>query len=135
MGDSASSDGSIGGDLPVQVLLAEDEFLIRYELAEAIRELGWHVYEVASADEGLAIVRQGIRIDLLASDVNMPGYADGVDLAVEVRRVLPQARIILMSGMVRASNLPATFDLFSPKPVLDIKKLVADLMHKVARTP
>ena len=134
MRDIRSGDGSADDNIPVQVLLAEDEFLIRYDLAESIRELGWHVYEVASADEGLSIIRQGIHIDLLVSDVNMPGDADGVDLAVEVRRALPQARIMLMSGMMRASTLPPTLDLFSPKPVVRIKELLSDLMSKVAPT-
>lgn len=117
------------------VLLAEDEFLIRYDLAEVVRELGWHVYEVATADEGIAIVESGVTLDLVVSDINMPGENDGVALAHMVRRHLPHARVVLMSGMVKAKSLPdGLCDLFLSKPVLDMKSVLSQLMGHVVGT-
>lgn len=123
------------GNTVIQVLLAEDEFLIRFDIAEAIRELGWHVYEVATADEGIEMIERGTRIDLLVSDINMPGARDGTDLASVVRRLCPEARVALTSGMVRGSSLPeGLFDLFMPKPVPDVAVQLSRLMSQFART-
>lgn len=128
---NASHDGN---NAAVHVLLAEDEFLIRYDIAEIIRDLGWHVYEASSADEGIAMIERGTHIDLLISDINMPGETDGSDLASAVRSTLPDARIVLMSGMVRARALPEkACDLFIPKPVVDLQNSLLTLMANRVR--
>ena len=113
----------------LKVLLAEDEFLIRYDLAEVIRELGWDVIEVSSADDGIAVIRDGMQIDLLITDINMPGENDGVDLARAMRQFRPSARIVMMSGLLKASALPQDlFEVFVPKPVMDWETILVNLM-------
>lgn len=127
--DNLLGKSSDAGDRAVRVLLAEDEFLIRLDVAETLRDLGWHVFEVSTADEGIAIIDGGTQIDLLLSDINMPGERDGSDLARAVRSKLPGAKIVLMSGLVRARALPdQLFDLFMPKPVLDLQTALLTLM-------
>jgi CheY-like chemotaxis protein len=119
--------------IPTKVLLAEDEFLIRYDLAEVIRELGWDVVEVGSADDGIALLRDGMQIDLLITDINMPGENDGVDLARMMRQLRPSTPIVMTSGLLRASALPeGLFDVFVPKPAFDWKPILVNLMgHRV----
>jgi CheY-like chemotaxis protein len=63
------------------VLLVEDEVLIRLGVAEHLREAGFNVVEAATATEAREIMLAGVAIDLVFSDINMPGELDGVGLA------------------------------------------------------
>lgn len=83
---------------PVQVLIVEDEVLIRTALAEELRDAGFSVIEAASAEEALAFLTAGGRVDVIFSDVRLPGGQDGLALAREVARLAPQLGIILTSG-------------------------------------
>jgi CheY-like chemotaxis protein len=80
------------------VLIVEDEFFVRFTTAEFLREEGYEVLEAETADEALDIFRSGAQIDLLFTDVRMPGSMDGVALATLVRREWPCVHIILTSG-------------------------------------
>ncbi len=64
----------------VTVLVAEDEILIRMDVAEALREAGFRVLETSSADEAIQLLEQGHAVDVIFSDINMPGKIDGLDL-------------------------------------------------------
>lgn len=89
---------SISADRPVTVLLAEDEFLVRALIADEMRQLGWQVIEVGTADEAVEIVRSPIELDLVLTDVHMPGSLDGLDLADRVREQRPGIKVAVMSG-------------------------------------
>ncbi|MER8567043.1 response regulator [Mesorhizobium sp. M0924] len=80
------------------VLLAEDEILIRMDVADELRQAGWTVYEVGTADEAIELLLTSLRIDLVLTDVSMPGQANGLDLAAHVRRERPGVRVVVMSG-------------------------------------
>jgi CheY-like chemotaxis protein len=84
--------------LPTTVLIAEDEFLVRLTIAEFLRDAGYNVIEASNADEALEIFKSGSAIDLLFSDVRMPGSMDGCELARRVRAAWPETQIILTSG-------------------------------------
>ena len=101
------------------VLLAEDEFLIRLDVAEELRRVGWKVIEVSSADEAIDLLRSSVIVDLVLTDVNMPGQSNGLDLAEFVAREKPNVRVAIMSGHFRgdaASNVQC--DLVIAKPFL-----------------
>lgn len=109
------------GDLsqPPTVLLVEDEFLPRMEMADTLRSAGWRVIEAGTAQSGIDILRSGMAFDVLLTDVQMPGSISGLDLASMVRRERPGVRIVVMSG----TYLPLTgdpgrgpFDAFIAKP-------------------
>jgi CheY-like chemotaxis protein len=85
-------------ELPPTVLIVEDEFFVRFTTAEFLREDGCEVLEAENADEALEILKSGARVDLLFTDVRMPGSMDGVALATLVRREWPRIPIILTSG-------------------------------------
>jgi CheY-like chemotaxis protein len=61
------------------VLLVEDEVLVRMMLADQLREAGCTVVEAPDADQALLILRQNlVRIDIVISDIRMPGSMDGL---------------------------------------------------------
>ena len=60
------------------VLLVEDEALIAEIIGEALSESGHAVHAVANAQEAIAHLSNGARVDLLFTDINLPGELDGV---------------------------------------------------------
>ena len=104
--------------MPPTVLIAEDEFIVRLTIAEYLREEGYEVIEAANADEALDVFRSGIAIDLLFTDVRMPGSMDGCELARRVRAEWPSTPVILTSGYSQSllSARSASEDFVVPKP-------------------
>jgi two-component system, response regulator PdtaR len=100
------------------LLIAEDEFIIRLTIAEFLRDEGYEVIEAANADEALDVLRSGIPIDLLFTDVRMPGSMDGCELAQRVRSEWPSTPVILTSGYSQSllSARSASEDFVVPKP-------------------
>lgn len=124
----------------ITVLLAEDDVLIRLDVAEELRRVGWKVIEVASADDAIDILKSPVIVDIVVTDVKMPGNADGLDLARFVGRERPNVKVVIMSGhFVPAANpeeAPA-FDLFITKPFLHtqlIEQLVPLLQNARGRS-
>jgi CheY-like chemotaxis protein len=76
----------------------EDEVLIRFDTADQLRALGMAVTEAADAEEALRILESGVRVDLVFTDVRMPGTMDGLGLARAVRARYPGLKVILCSG-------------------------------------
>jgi CheY-like chemotaxis protein len=100
------------------LLIAEDEFIIRLVIAEFLREEGYEVLEAANADEALDIFRSGVPIDLLFTDVRMPGSMDGCELARRVRAEWPSTPVILTSAYSQSllSARSVSEDFVVPKP-------------------
>lgn len=80
------------------ILVVEDELLIRFMLSEELREAGYDAIEACSADEALAILNSSVRVDLIISDVRMPGSLDGLGLLAVVRATFPGLPVIMMSA-------------------------------------
>jgi CheY-like chemotaxis protein len=81
------------------VLLVEDEVLLRMMFADQMREEGCTVVEASNADEALLLLRQNlIRLDVVVSDISMPGSMDGLGLARMIRSECPDLKIILVSA-------------------------------------
>jgi DNA-binding NtrC family response regulator len=81
-----------------QVLLVEDEAIVRALLAEELRSTGFKVVEAANADEAWAFLQAGGKADLVFSDVTMPGSMNGVELIRKVKRFYPSMEAIITSG-------------------------------------
>jgi len=82
----------------VSVLLVEDEVLISMLVAETLSEHGFTVHEVATADEALRYIESGAAVDVLFTDVNLPGTIDGCQLAERVRARRPELPVVYASG-------------------------------------
>lgn len=80
------------------IMIVEDEALIRMDLAYGLAELGHDVVEAAHAADALELLDAGPAIDVIVTDIDMPGDMNGLALAREVRRRLEDCRIIIMSG-------------------------------------
>jgi signal transduction histidine kinase/CheY-like chemotaxis protein len=80
------------------VLVVEDEPDVRDIAVEGLRALGYTTLSAGNADMALDILRRESRVDLLFSDVVMPGTRNGVQLCDEARRLRPGLRVLLTSG-------------------------------------
>jgi CheY-like chemotaxis protein len=101
----------------ITVLVVEDEFLIRVDIADRLREAGFLVLEAGSADAAIRILETRSDIHLVFTDVDMPGSMDGLRLAAHVRDRWPPIKLIVTSGHValKEGELP-TGGRFLPKP-------------------
>jgi CheY-like chemotaxis protein len=87
------------------ILIVEDEILIRFDVADYLRSCGYQVIEAANASEALAFLQSGNRVDLVFSDVQLPGSMDGFALARWVRAHQPEIKVILTSGVARSTEI------------------------------
>ena len=83
------------------ILVVDDETPLRQLIGRFLSDSGWVVLDAANADEALRLVERYSNqeaIDLLVTDVVMPGGTDGFVLAAEVARMRPGIRVLYMSG-------------------------------------
>ncbi|QDO95969.1 response regulator [Ferrovibrio terrae] len=104
------------GDERTVVLVVEDEVLIRMVVAEYLRDCGYVVVEAGSAHEALALFKADVEVDVVFSDIQMPGPMDGFGLAQWVRQNKPGVEVILTSGAASAADRAA--DLCEEGPLL-----------------
>ena len=89
---------------PPTILVVEDDVLVRNLAAAYLRDGGFAVIEANSADEAIRVLQADVKVDIVFSDVNMPGSMDGVGLAQWVRRERPWLKVILTSGAARTAK-------------------------------
>jgi signal transduction histidine kinase/CheY-like chemotaxis protein len=87
------------------VLVVEDDPDVREVTVAAVADLGYGVREAANAQEALALLNTDTPVDLLFSDIVMPGDLSGIELAVQARRLRPTLKVLLTSG--KAGAIPA----------------------------
>jgi CheY-like chemotaxis protein len=101
------------------VLIVEDDFLIRMTLAEALADDGFVVAEAASGDEALAMLQDDDSIELLMTDIQLPGKLDGFALVRAARTRRPDLPVVFMTGRPDANASQGNpRDLFIAKPYL-----------------
>lgn len=100
------------------VLLVEDEALISMLVADELRDRGFAVHEVASGEEALRHLQSGAPVDVIFTDVNLPGSIDGGELAKRAREMRPELPIVYASGRYAEFGLKGMVarSLFVPKP-------------------
>jgi CheY-like chemotaxis protein len=112
------------------ILVVEDEALIRLVAVQVLEEEGNTVYEAASVLEAVGLLASHPEIDVVFTDVNMPGLT-GLDLARLVARNYPRTGILVTSGRysIPTRELPvgARF-LPKPYPIERLARTVAELM-------
>jgi CheY-like chemotaxis protein len=88
------------------ILIVDDEALIRLVLSDYLKECGFKIVEAGSAAEAVEIIKQGsAKIDLVFSDVRMPGQMDGIGLAKWVRENRSDLPVFLASGDIGKTNI------------------------------
>ena len=118
------------------ILVVDDETLIRMAVSDFLQECGFKVLEANTADEAVQMIRSyAVVIDLVFSDVIMPGEMDGFGLATWVRRTYPTIPVILCSGDAKkasaATEMCADAPFFS-KPY-DLEAVVAAIRSAITK--
>jgi CheY-like chemotaxis protein len=98
------------------ILVAEDEVLIRFMTAEDLRRAGYTVLEAGNAADALTLLRSNTPVDLLLTDIRMPGSMDGAELASVARELWPAMKIIVLSAYPPQPPTPEIVDGFIAKP-------------------
>ena len=80
------------------ILVVDDEEALRELVEESLQELGYRVLTAGSGKQALKILSQNSEIDLLMSDVIMPGGLNGYELAEQATISHPQIKVVLASG-------------------------------------
>jgi signal transduction histidine kinase/CheY-like chemotaxis protein len=102
-----SSMARVDEDKKGSILLVEDDDEVAALVSEMLDELGYDVIRTASAAAALGALANGRAIDVLFSDIMMPGGMNGVELAREAHARLPDLPILLTSGYAEAAALAA----------------------------
>src|SRR6266566_8862211 len=115
---------SIRAGSSTNVLVVEDEMVLRLRAVDIVEDAGFTAVEAVSADEALAILESRSDISLLFSDIQMPGSMDGLKLAHAVHDRWPSIKIILVSGQVTPTDAEKPADSrFFGKP-LGVEKMI-----------
>ncbi len=85
------------------ILIVEDEVLIRFAIADYLRECGFKVLEAGNFAEAVEIIEANVEIGLVFSDVQIPGEMDGFALAQWIRCNRPSLPVTLTSGDAKKS--------------------------------
>ncbi len=101
------------------ILVVEDEVLIRIMISEYLREFGYNVVEAQNAAEAREILWSDEDVEVVFSDIRMPGDMNGLGLAQWIERNKPGVGVVLTSAYVPPAELAAHIDTapeIVPKP-------------------
>jgi CheY-like chemotaxis protein len=93
---ASSGDTLTGGN--ETILVVEDDVNVQATVVSVLTELGYQVIHANDGESALNIVKSGVAIDLLFSDVVMPGRLRGPDLAKEAKAIIPDLAVLFTSG-------------------------------------
>ncbi len=100
---------------PVIILVVEDEALVSMNVCEFLVEQEFTVFAAQDAGEALGLLEQlDGKVDLMFTDVNMPGDLNGFDLVRQVSIRWPAMRIVITSGGCHPGDLPADLRRYGP---------------------
>ena len=83
------------------ILVVEDDEAVRVTVVETLLELGYRVLRAADGQSALTIIKSGVPIDLLFTDVIMPGPVPSTEMVDRARVLLPQLQVLFTSGYTR----------------------------------
>jgi DNA-binding NtrC family response regulator len=123
---------------PIHVLIVEDEFLICEWVAQSLSEQGFAVQTASNAADAIHHLESD-QVDVLFTDINLPGTMDGTALARRAREMMPHLPVIYASARVTLgpeARVPGA--IFVPKPYepsLVGRLVTAALHHAVSAVP
>ncbi|HMI19812.1 MAG TPA: ATP-binding protein [Sphingomonas sp.] len=112
------------------VLVVEDDPVVRLLIVEVLGELGYRHHEAGDGDEALVILRSPQRIDLMLSDVGLPG-ASGRQLAETAREIRPKLKVLFVTGY--AENATSLGEFLAPGMDLLAKPFSLDALGTKVR--
>lgn len=111
------------------ILVVDDELQLRQLAERMLRRLGYDVLTAADGKQALRALEANPQVDLLFSDVVMPGGVDGYELATRAQAMKPSLQILLTSGFTNADpdELPGE----DAPPLIDKPYRLADLAERI----
>ncbi|MBL6455053.1 PAS domain S-box protein [Belnapia sp. T6] len=123
--------GAPSAALGETVLVVEDEPVVRAVMVEVLRDLGYQALEAGDGREALALLAEGRRLDLLVTDVGLPGGMNGRQLAEQAREARPGLKVLFVTGYADAAGL--TGEVLAPGTALVTKPFEAGLLARRIR--
>src|SRR5215213_5493826 len=118
------------------VLVIDDEPAIRTLVVEALQEYGYRVIQADSGPSGLRILQSAARIDLLVTDVGLPGDMNGRQVADTARQEHPELKVLFITGFAESAvvsngNLPAGMAVITkPFALTALSQKIRDLIER-----
>ncbi|MEZ5889196.1 MAG: response regulator [Xanthobacteraceae bacterium] len=100
----------------VTVLIVEDEPLVLDMISQELTDQGFAVLEADTAEAALSIIESGQTVDVLFTDIRLPGEMDGWRLAATVRESKPKLPVIYATGYTVERNAQVPGSVFLKKP-------------------
>src|SRR5262245_52079235 len=124
-----------------KVLVVEDNAQLRRAVVDQLVSLGYHVIETDSGDAAIGVLRDDSGIDLLFTDIIMPGDLNGLDLAETATIERPGLKVLLTSGFPgtrgeqRIAGAPAHRMLHKPYRYKDLARAIREALDGDAPAP
>lgn len=116
-------------ELAQTILVVEDELLIQMCVADYLRDCGYRVLEASTVDEAIAVVNAETSIDIVFTDVHMPGTRNGFDLTRWLNANRPHIKVLVTSGGISATEVAV--DLCHAGPLIDKPYHLHDLTARI----
>ena len=113
------------------VLVVEDDAQVRSTSVELLQELGYRVLQASNGDAAMVILKSGVKIDLVFTDVVMPGIERSADLAAWARSRTPAIPVLFTSGHTR--DILSRNNILAPGVTLLHKPYRPDTLAKMLR--
>ena len=107
------------------VLVVEDDFFVRCDVAGCLREAGYTVVETESGEAAIALCKSEMTIDMVFTDINLGGTATGWDVAKRFRSEQPDMPVVYMSAQAIDRDRCVPGSVFVAKPYQHIDILSA----------
>jgi CheY-like chemotaxis protein len=116
---------------PLNILVVEDEMLVRMSTVDMLEQLGHKVTETEDGQSALAALEADGKIDLLITDLGLVGMS-GEDLVMQVKQLRPDIRIVVASGYELPEGMAnhGTVHLGKPFQLGDLRAAVANAVAK-----
>jgi CheY-like chemotaxis protein len=121
------------GPIVARALIVDDEQVVREAIAAGLTDRGCDVFAAANAADALTLLGDGSGVDVLVTDIRMPGEMDGIALARTVVARYPVTAILIMSSARPEPSVISPFDGFIAKPFelrILIERVIAALALK-----
>jgi CheY-like chemotaxis protein len=106
----------MGESMKRRVLVVEDEEMVREVVLWTLEDMGFDVVGASSGDQALDILGRGV-IELMLTDIRMPGGIDGWTLGEKARDIIPDLPVIYMSGFSHEPPRLTSGSVFVQKPL------------------
>src|SRR5215471_8618175 len=107
------------------VLVVEDEVVLRMAVSAHLRDAGFVVIEAVNAAEAVELLHASHNIQLVFSDITMPGAMDGDQLADWINGRYPEVRVLLTSGITQRGQQPF---IAKPYSFLELQRRIEEML-------